>query len=139
VEQDYPGQTGPVHYQHCKCQIDHPIGLIDLADWMLMGLDILTFAMGSKPYGKHITTLSEAFPATLRGKRYGRPIGTNVKVRLVWGLGRITMGGLEHYCKYFAIFKPCISTLAHFPILTQPSRLSISNLRSLSALRSDPL
>jgi hypothetical protein len=49
------------------------------------------------------------------------------------------MIALQHYCKYLAIFKPCISTLDHFPILTQPSRLSVCDLRPLSALRSDPL
>ena len=49
------------------------------------------------------------------------------------------MGGLQCYCKYFAIFKSCIFTLDHFPILTQPSRLSVFVLRSFKSLFSNPL
>ncbi|MBT8364603.1 MAG: hypothetical protein KJP23_07830 [Deltaproteobacteria bacterium] len=40
--------------------------------------------------------------------------------------------------KYFAIFKSFIFTLDHLLTLTHPSRLSICDRRSLSALRSDP-
>ncbi len=52
---------------------------------------------------------------------------------------RLIRNGHQRCCKYFAIFKSCIFTLSHLPILTQPSRLSVCDLRSFIILLSGPL